>query len=246
MRRSFIGFLAFSILLFSAFSVAAQDSFRAKNPDVDKYAFVKNFITGLGHYHHAADRLKKEADLVSATSSEASAIQAFIDNRTLDNTEFRIARNYLTHFSTSKNGLVRKVAQDTIATYDQLIALSMSERELWQSLYEFKIKDDSQRLDEEDFIRQQTELALDKKEAAKGLLQSSLLVRTILLSAEKCADENCHALAITQEERGRLIEKLDAFASNNMAWGAKVGQSTSEACEAAIREVLEDRLYSSR
>ena len=40
-------------------------------------------------------------------------------------------------------------------------------------------------------------------------------------------------------------EKLDTFASGNMDWGLKAGQTTIQGCVAALREVLEDPLYKS-
>ena len=246
MVRSILLLLIFSFVFLPSLYGAEGNPFKTKNPDIDKYPFVKNFIVGLGYYHRVAERLKQEADVSTAAGSELRAIQVFIDDRTLDNTELRIARNYLTSFSSSRNGLIRKVAQDTIATYDKLIAMSVSERDLWQSFYEFKKKQKTQHIDEKDFIHQQMEIALDKKEVAKGLLEASHLIHTVLLSAEKCESDGCPNLAITQQERDKLIEKLDVFARNNMAWGMKEGQSTVEACEAAIREVLEDPVYLSK
>ncbi|MBF0122103.1 MAG: hypothetical protein HQL21_01680 [Candidatus Omnitrophica bacterium] len=243
----FIILLVFvSCVFFPSLCGADDNSFKAKNPDIDKYPFVKNFITGLGYYHRVAIRLKAEADMPATAETEMKAIQLFIDNRTMDNTELRIARNYVTQFTSSRNGLIRKLAQDTIVTYDKLIAMSVEERGLWQAFLDFKKQQDSQRIDEGDFIRQQTEIALDKKEVAKGLLEACRIIHTVLLSAEKCESEECSHLAVTQKERDKLLEKLDAFAGSNMAWGMKEGQSTVEACEAAIREILEDRIYLSK
>ena len=167
MVRSILLLLIFSFVFLPSLYGAEGNPFKTKNPDIDKYPFVKNFIVGLGYYHRVAERLKQEADVSTAAGSELRAIQVFIDDRTLDNTELRIARNYLTSFSSSRNGLIRKVAQDTIATYDKLIAMSVSERDLWQSFYEFKKKQKTQHIDEKDFIHQQMEIALDKKEVAK-------------------------------------------------------------------------------
>ena len=246
MSRSVILLVLCGFILLPSLCGAEDNSFKIKNPDIDKYEFVKNFIVGLGYYHRVAERLKGEADISKTVGQDIKLIQAFINNRTLDNTELRIARNYLTRFSSSRNGLIRKITQDTIVTYDKLISMSMSERELWQSFYDFKKKQASQRIDEKDFFNQQTSIALDKKEVAKGLLESSGFIHTVLLSAQKCESEKCSHLAITQKERDKLIEKLDAFAGNNMAWGMKSGQSTAEACEAAIREVLEDHIYLSK
>lgn len=245
MRRLITGWMAGVLLLFVSAAGAQENPFKTKNPDVDKYAFTKNFIIGLGYYHRVADRLKAEVDVSSASTSDMATIQTFIDNRTLDNTELRIARNYLTRFLSSRNGLIRKIAADAGATYDALIAMSMKERELWQAFHDFKTESTGERLDEEDFVRQQTAIAIDKKEMAKGLLEASLLIRIVLLDARRCDNEECRMLAITQKERDKLLEKLDVFAGNNMAWGVKAGQSTVEACEAAIREILEDPVYQS-
>lgn len=244
--RSVLSFLIILLAFSPSFSGAAENPFKTKNPDIDKYSFTKNFIIGLGYYDRAAERMKEEAGLSEAAISELATIQTFIDNRTLDNTELRIARNYLTRFASSRNGLVRKITEDVTAAYDRLIAISIEERGLWQAFYDFKKNNIDQRIDDQDFIRQQTEIALDKKEIAKELLVSSQLIRVLLLSAQKCSGEDCRHLAITQKEREKLLERLNVFAGDRLSWGMKAGQSTIEACVAAIREVLEDPIYISK
>jgi hypothetical protein len=70
-----------------------------------------------------------------------------------------------------------------------------------------------------------------------------MLLTKVFLSAARCDSDNCTYLALTQDERYKLVEKLDDFGRETSVWGAKPGQSTLEACIATIREVLEDPLY---
>ena len=88
--------LAVSILTLAGPLYAGINEFKTNNPDIDKYSFTKSYIAGLSYYHRVALRLKEEEATPISSDKDARAIQRFIENRTLDNTELRIARNYLT------------------------------------------------------------------------------------------------------------------------------------------------------
>ncbi|MBF0387082.1 MAG: hypothetical protein HQL20_04415 [Candidatus Omnitrophica bacterium] len=222
---------------------AAITPFKKYNPDIDKYAFAKSFILSVSYYKRVFDRLKTEETAKAATWSDQRLILQYIEDRTLDNTELRIARNYLTKFVKSQNGLVQKVSRQAIAAYEKSLALSIKERELWQVLYRFKGTGQPADFDEPQFIGQHLSVVAERKEADKQLLSASMLVRVILLSAVRCDSEECKDLALTKDERRKLTGYLDDFARDNMAWGIKAGQSPVEGCVAALREVLEDQLY---
>ncbi len=225
-----------------------ENAFKKYNPDIDKYEFAKSYIIGLGYFSRVSTRLAAEDTLLAQASSADKSpklIQAMIDNRTLDNTEIRIARNYLVKYNTSANGLIRLVTNDAVAAYDRLLELSTRERELWQTLYRVQISEGNG-LKEEDILRQQVVLVGEKKEAAKELIKASRKLTIMLLSGELCENEQCRSLALTREERYKLLDKLDAFGKDNTDWGAKAGQTTLQASIAAIREVLEDPIYISK
>jgi hypothetical protein len=243
MRRAFSAVIA--VLWAASVVVAAELPFKQYNPDIDKYNFARSFITGLSYYNRVAERLASEDKAAVDAKSDARAIRDFIDDRTLDNTELRIAKNYLTRYAGSQNGLIRKVARDATVTYDKLLAMSVRERELWQVFGRFRTTGLPPDFNEEEFGGQQVILARDKKEIAKDLIRESILVGKILLSAARCDQEDCQELALTREERDKLVKKLDEFAGGNTDWGMKPGQSTVHACVAALREVLEDPLYRS-
>jgi len=235
------------LLCFACPVHAAESDFKRSNPDVDKYPFARDFIMSLGYYGRVNLRLKEEekAKAAGEFKTDTVLIRKFIENRTLDNTELRIARNYLTKYSSSRNVFIRKVADQAAAAYDQLLTFNSQERELWLEFYRFKTKNDPANYNEEDFVARQVSLALQKKEAAKSLLTVSVLVRKALLSSQRCETDACKELALTQEERDKLVKKLDTVANDNLDWGLKAGQTTLQGCVATLREVLEDPLYKS-
>ena len=50
-------------------------------------------------------------------------------------------------------------------------------------------------------------------------------------------------MAITAQQRQKLLDKLDSFGSETLHWGLESGQDTLEASIAVIREVLEDSVW---
>jgi hypothetical protein len=225
---------------------ASAQSFRENNPDVDKFAFAKSFITSLGYYGKLDIRLRSETGAGDSYARDVKVVKALVEGRTLDNTELRVAKNYLVKYVDSRNMLIRKVAYDAMAAYEQHIIVSSRERRLWQMYQRFKEKGVPSDLNEDAFKQQMGVLAEDRKAAAMGMLRAVVMFRAVLLSAERCSDENCRDLALTESERGKLVKKLDAFAGDRTAWGMKPGQGTFEAAVAAVREVLEDPVFVSR
>jgi hypothetical protein len=73
-----------------------------------------------------------------------------------------------------------------------------------------------------------------------------VLFQKVLLSSQRCETDDCKELALTKEERYKLIKKLDSFSSGNLEWGLKAGQTTLEGCVATLREILEDPLFISK
>jgi len=243
-QRTFLLCLSVWLLGFPRFASAQETaSYKRYNPDIDKYAFTKNFILSVSYYKRVSDRLKAELDYQSSKGAGIKLILKYIEDRTLDNTELRIARNYLTKYESSNNGLIRKVSGMAITAYDTVISLSVRERELWLALYRFKTTGQPADFNEDQVNQKHVDIIVEKKEADKQLLSASVLVRVVLLSARRCDSADCKELVLTKDERYRLSKYLDSFARDNMEWGLKAGQSPVDGCVAAIREVLEDQVY---
>jgi hypothetical protein len=241
--------IALGFLFMGAPLVAAQQapsSFKQLNPDIDKFDFAKTFITSLSYYGKMDKRLVEEQKAGDQFAQEPKALKAIIDNRTNDNTDLRVAKNYLVKYASSKNMLIRKVAYDLAVAYENHILVSSKERSMWQAYYKFKSTGIPKDLNEPEFKRQMENLARDRRSAALSVLEQVMMLKKVILSAARCADENCQELALTQRERDKLVTKLDSFAKDNRAWGMKAGQGTFEAAIASVREVLEDPLFVSR
>ncbi len=247
MRHMIILMLLF-VLPFPAFaatgsSAAVKTPFQEYNPDIDKFAFAKSFLASLSYYGRLNGRLEKEKEVGDQFDKGLEVIKTFVDNRILDNTELRIAKNYLPKYASSKNMLIRKVAYNMVLAYEQNITVSSAEKRLWEAYYRFKKMGVPKDLNENEFKKQMASLARDRKTAAMGVLESVMMFKKVILSAKGCDNENCQKLALTQSEREKLLKKLDAFAGDNMAWGMKAGQGTFEAAIASVREILEDSAY---
>ena len=85
-------------------------------------------------------------------------------------------------------------------------------------------------------------MELRRKEADKEIIQASIFMTKVLIS-DKNKDGKGHRLAITAQQRQKLLDKLDSFGRDTLDWGLKPGQSTLEASVAIIREVLEDPVF---
>jgi hypothetical protein len=235
----------FLILVLMAVPVRAADGgFKRANPDIDKYLFARDFITSLSYYNRVALRFKEGME--GKPNGQIAQILTMIKDLTLDNTDLRIARNYLTKFLSSRNALIQEVARKTVDAYDRLLVFNDRERALWMGFQRFKALNEPPDYDESDFIVKQMRLVLDHKEAAKGLVGASVFFQKVLLSAERCETDSCKELALTQAERHKLIKKLDTFGGDNLEWGLKAGQTTIQGCVATLREILEDPLYFSK
>ena len=85
-------------------------------------------------------------------------------------------------------------------------------------------------------------MELQRKEADKNIIQASVLMTKVLVS-DKNKNDHGHLLAVTAEQRQKLLDKLDSYGNNNLDWGMKAGQGALEASSAVIREVLEDSIW---
>jgi len=57
-----------------------------------------------------------------------------------------------------------------------------------------------------------------RKEADKDIIRASVMMTKVLLS-EKNKNSKGHLLAITAQQRQKLLDKLDSFGSDILHWG---------------------------
>ena len=220
----------------------AADVFSKNNPDLKKYEFARSYITALSYMKDIHDRWHKNAPKKILAHQKYKMIKATINDLALDNSDLRIMKNYLLKYMSSSNMLMRKVADMVVVNTSREIVLNDQERKLWQKWYDLNAAHQATRPKEIDFVKTQHRMAFRRKEADKNIIQASILMTKVLIS-EQNKNGRGHRLAITTQERQKLLDKLDSFGANTLDWGLKPGQTTLEGSIAVIREILEDSLW---
>ena len=169
-------------------------------------------------------------------------ILATLNDLSLDSSDLRIIKNYLVKYLTAPNMLMRKVADIVVVSTSRQIAINDEEKILWQKWYDLNTAGQATRHKETNFVRNQHFLELRRKEADKDIIKASVLLTKVLISDQNKNGKG-HRLAITAQQRQKLLDKLDSFGSQTLDWGLKPGQRTLEGSIAVIREVLEDSLW---
>jgi hypothetical protein len=137
---------------------------------------------------------------------------------------------------------MRKVADIVVVASDREIAINDEEKALWQKWYDLNTANQVTRPKVIEFVKSQRALDLHRKEANKNIIQASFFMTKVLIS-DKNKNGRGHLLAITAQQRQKLLDKLDAFGGDNLDWGLKSGQNTLEGSIAVIREMLEDSIW---
>jgi len=220
----------------------ASDDFNKNNPDVMKYEFARSYITSLSYMKAIHDRWDKNAPKKLFVDQQDKMILATIEDLALDNSDLRIIKNYLLKYLLSPNMLMRKVSDIVVVAVNREIVINDQEKTLWQNWYGLNVNGQATRPKEINFVKTQHSLELQRKEADKNIIQASVLMTKVLIS-DKNENGKGHLLAISAQQRQKLLDKLDSFGSDNLDWGLKSGQSTLEASIAVIREILEDSLW---
>lgn len=210
----------------------ASNEFQKNNPDIKKYEFARSYITALGYLKAINDRWHKKVKLIKAS----------INDLALDNADLRIVKNYLVKYLGSPNMLIRKTADMVIVSCERKIVVNDQEKILWEKWDDLNRAGQVSMAKQIDFDKAQHALALKRKDADKDIVQASVLLTKILMS-EKNINARGHRLAITSQQRQKLLDRLDAFGHDTLDWGLKPGQRTLEASIAAIREILEDSIW---
>jgi hypothetical protein len=222
--------------------VFSADEFSQNNPDIRKYEFARSYITALSYMKDINDRWDKNAPKKLFADQKDKMILATLNDLSLDSSDLRIIKNYMFKYLTSPNMLMRKVADTVVVAMSREITINDEEKTLWQKWYDLNTAGQATRSREIDFVNSQHSLELRRKEVDKNIIQASVLMTKVLIS-EKNKNGQGHLLAITAQQRQKLLEKLDSFGSNNLDWGLKSGQRTLEGSIAVIREILEDSIW---
>ena len=220
----------------------AADEFSKNNPDIMKYEFARSYITALSYMKDIDDRWNKNAPKKLFADQKEKMILATINDLALDNSDLLIIKNYLLKYLTSPNMLMRKVADIVVVATSREIAINHEEKTLWEKWYDLNAAGQATRPKEIDFVKTQYALELRRKEADKDIVQASVLMTKVLIS-DKNKNGKGHLLAITAQQRQKLLDKLDSFGSDTLDWGLKPGQRTLEGSIAVIREILEDSIW---
>lgn len=233
--------LAFLAFLFTP-PVSGSDEFAKNNPDVLKYEFARSYITALGYMKDINDRWDKNSPKKLFAGQKEKMILATINDLALDSCDLLIIKNYLAKYLTAPNTLMRKVADMVVVSISQEIAINHDEKGLWQRWYDLNASGQATSPKEVEFVKNQYNMELQRKEADKKIVQASVLMTQVLVS-DKNKGGRGRRLAITARQRQKLLDKLDSFGGGNLDWGLKPGQTTLEGSIAVIREILEDSVW---
>jgi hypothetical protein len=231
-----------SVGFLSAPSLAAESVFKKNNPDGYKYEFARSYISALKYFYEINQRWSKNSPKKNFAGDDVKTIRATIEYLVRDNSDLRVAKNYMVKYLTSPNALMRKVADMMIVSCDNGVMLNNKAKNLWQDWLNLKVSGRANPEQERLFIRAQQDIELKRKEFDKSLIQASILMTKVLLSQENANDKG-RVLAITDKQRSRLLDGLDVYGKDVINWGLKSGQSTLQASIAVIREVLEDPVF---
>ena len=238
-RRLLVLFVLSGVML--VHPCLAANEFSKNNPDIKKYEFARSYITALGYMKQIHDRWEKNAPKKLFAKQKNKMILATINDLALDSSDLFIIKNYLVKYLTAPNMLMRKVADMVVVATSREIAINHEEKTLWEKWYDLNIAGLATQQREMDFVRRQHSLELLRKEADKDIIKASVMMTKVLMSARNKNDKG-HLLAITAQQRQRLLDKLDSFGSDTLHWGLEPGQGTLEGSIAVIREILEDSI----
>ena len=239
-RRLLVLFVLSGVML--VHPCLAANEFRKNNPDVKKYEFARSYITALGYMKQIHDRWEKNAPKKLFAKQKNKMILASIDDLALDSSDLFIIKNYLVKYLTAPNMLMRKVSDMVVIATSREIVINHEEKVLWERWYDLNRAGQATRAKETQFVNKQHSLELLRKEVDKDIIRASVMMTKVLLS-EKNKNSKGHLLAITAQQRQKLLDKLDSFGSDILHWGLEPGQGTLEGCIAVLREILEDSVW---
>lgn len=241
MKRRFVLTLCLILCISSAAS-AGESAFKSNNPDGYKYEFARSFIASMAYFQSIEKRLD-ESGMFSDTADEKKLIKSNLDRLAKDSLDLRVAKNYMVKYFNAGNPLMRKVVDTYAVVCDGLIDVNHRERELWGQWRQMRKVDEEGNVDLKEFRDAQEQLSNERKEIMRKFVEASVLMAKVLLSENTLEKQVKKRLALSTSQRDKLIKKLDSYASDNLDWGMKPGQTFLQGAEAIVREVLEDPSY---
>jgi len=217
-----------------------------KNPDGNKYEFVKTYITSLTYILANEVRRENEPQINSGNLEDSQSIGEIMDGLTLDSVNWRIAKNMLKRYRSPDNGLILKVTDLFLQMSDEQIEYNSHERFLMGQLYEAQISGNLYSFDSYKFFQEIQKLAALRKESMKKMLESAILVTKVLISSEQNEYGELDSLGVTDDERDRLLFKLDDFYGPYSETKVYEGQSFLQASIATLKDFLTDYSWKSQ
>jgi len=217
--------------------------FQKNNPDGNKYELVRVYLKALNYFYANTQRSQQAVPLDLNNLEDIKPTAVLLNNLVLDNVNIRIARNLVKKFLTPDNGLILKVADGFVNLCDQQILINDQERALLESLYELQKNNQLDNFKKDEFIEAFKNISQTRHDSLGGLLESSLIVKTILISNKPTAKGAFVTLGITANERKKLLKQLDEFQGENFRGELREGQTFLEGSIASLREILEDQSW---
>ena len=249
MRNKSVFIIFFLLVFFSRAAAAdnpaiAVEKLKKYNPDGQKYAFVKDYLTSLSYLNINGKRKDKEAGIIQSVNlKEKDRIQKLKDNLIQDNINFRVARNTIKRYVSPKteNGLILKAAELFVKVCDEQIDFNQQERDLLSKVSIPKDEDETTNpLDDRVFSESQQKLAALRKDSLMQLFETSSLATKILISDKTDNYGNFNRLGITQQQRRNLLNKIDDFPGDGFKGELREGQTFLEGSVSIIRKILDD------
>lgn len=221
---------------------ATENEFKKNNPDGNKYEFARSYISALNYFYTINQRWEKNPPKKKYKADDLKVIRRSMEYFVQDNLDLRVAKNYMVKYLSFSNPFMRKASDMLIVACNQDIALNNKAKNLWQDWLNKKSLTAPTLEEQKSFIKAQREIELKRKQSDKIIIEASMLMTKVLLSQDNPNDKG-HLLAINQKQRSNLLDDLDVYGKEVLDWGLKPGQSTLGASIAAIREVLEDPIF---
>jgi len=243
--------LAATFLFLSSTFLSAEDlfsdvkNFQKYNPDVNKYEFVKSYLTALTYLQTNVDRHERtESEL--ADREEVDKIPFYQEDLIQNNVNLRIARNYVKKYSKdTKNGLILHTAHIFQDLCNQYIELNNQERSNLNAYYQALLYDNLEKFDKDTYQAELIRISNQRRNVSEKLLETSNLVSKILISSKVDAYGEFYQLGITEYEREKLIHRFDEFKGPGFQGNLREGQTFLEGSVSTVREILEDESWAS-
>ncbi len=239
------------LVFFSSISIAHAiriddvDRFQENNPDGKKYEFVSSFVKSLEYLKSNDER---NADLISYEYEDLELKERggfLIKNLDLDNVNLRIARNMMKKNYDVNNGLMLKVSDIFVGVCNKLIEINAVEKSMLQEVQKAFRKNKLAQFDQERFILDLEQLRAQRKEASSKIIEASFIISKLLISPQTDDYGELIMLGVTDEQRSRLLDKMDVFYGDMYDGELREGQTSLEGSIVVIREILENYRWDS-